>query len=122
LGEKGFPPPNGFTLIMASLRSAGQRVSEAYSRLKISASGRNGMAPVLLPCSRSAHDLVFLIVDVRDAFEEEQREHIGLEIGCIHRAAKYVGGFPKVGLELAQTHCRIIHKKIPPFRGGGAKC
>jgi hypothetical protein len=69
------------------------------------------MAPVLLPCSRSAHDLVFLIVDVRDAFEEEQREHIGLEIGCIHRAAKDVGGFPKVGLELAQTHCRIIHKK-----------
>jgi len=23
LGKKGFPPPNGFTLIMANLRSAG---------------------------------------------------------------------------------------------------
>jgi hypothetical protein len=40
LGEKGFPPPNGFTLIMASLRSEWQRVSEAYSRLEIGASER----------------------------------------------------------------------------------
>jgi len=62
LGEKGFPPPNGFTLIMASLRSAGQRVSEAYSRLKISASGRNGEGAARCPsCSQNAHDKNVLV-------------------------------------------------------------
>jgi hypothetical protein len=40
---------------MARLRSAGQRVSEAYSRLEISASGRNGPTPMLVLCSRNAH-------------------------------------------------------------------
>lgn len=43
LGEKGFPLPNGFTLIMASLRNAGRPVSEAYSGLEISASKRQAL-------------------------------------------------------------------------------
>ena len=53
LGEKGFPPPNGLEL-SASLQSVGQRVSEAYSRLEISASDGNGVTPTLVLCSRNA--------------------------------------------------------------------
>ena len=61
LGEKGFPPPNGLEL-SASLRSAGQRVSEAYSRLEISASGRNGEGAARCPsCSQNAHDETVLV-------------------------------------------------------------
>ena len=54
LGKKGFPP-NGLEL-SASLRSAGQRVSEAYSRLEISASGRNGEGAARCLLARRGED------------------------------------------------------------------
>ena len=44
--------------------------------------------------------LIFLVMDIRDAFEEQQREDVGLEVGGIDRAAQDVGGFPEVGFEL----------------------
>jgi hypothetical protein len=40
--------------------------------------------------------LVFLVPDVADALEEQQREDVGLEVGRIHRAAQDVGGLPEV--------------------------
>ena len=46
--------------------------------------------------------VVFLVVDVRDAFEKEQREDVRFEVGGIDWAAEDVGGLPKVGFELAQ--------------------
>ena len=45
--------------------------------------------------------LVFLIPDVADPLEEQQREDVGLEVGRIHRAAQDVGGLPEVGFKLA---------------------
>ena len=44
--------------------------------------------------------IVFLIMHVRDALEEQEREHVGLEIGGIDRTAQDVRGFPKVGFKL----------------------
>jgi hypothetical protein len=38
--------------------------------------------------------LVFLVPDIADSLEEQQREDIGLEIGCIHRSTQDVGGLP----------------------------
>ena len=35
--------------------------------------------------------LIFFVVNVRDAFEKQQRENVGLEIRGIHRAAQNVG-------------------------------
>jgi hypothetical protein len=32
--------------------------------------------------------LVFLVVDIGDAFEEEEREDVGLEIGGVNRSAQ----------------------------------
>ena len=40
--------------------------------------------------------LVLLVMDVRDAFEEEQREDVGLEVGGIHRPPQDVRRFPEV--------------------------
>ncbi len=43
---------------------------------------------------------VLPVMHVRDAFEEQQREHIRFEVGRIGRSTQAVGGFPEVGLEL----------------------
>lgn len=40
--------------------------------------------------------LVFLIPDIADALEEQQREDVGLEVRRIHWAAQDVGGLPEV--------------------------
>jgi hypothetical protein len=76
LGEKGFPPPNRFILIIASLRSAGQRVREAYSspgeKRKREEWTDTHAGPVLpeqkrgwvawpSSCSRNAHDRNVLV-------------------------------------------------------------
>ena len=45
--------------------------------------------------------LVFLVVHIGDALEEEQREDVGLEVGGIDRAAQDVRGFPEMGFKLA---------------------
>ena len=52
---------------------------------------------------------VFLVVDIGDALEEEQREDVGLEVGGVHRAAQDVGGFPEVGFELAKGGDVVVH-------------
>jgi len=44
---------------------------------------------------------VFLVPDIADAFEEEQRKDVGLEVSCVHRAAQDVGGYPKVRFKLS---------------------
>ena len=46
--------------------------------------------------------LVFLVMHIGDAFEEEQGEDIGLEVGRIHRSAEDIGGFPEVGFQLGE--------------------
>jgi hypothetical protein len=46
--------------------------------------------------------VVFLVPDVTNSLEEEQREDVGLEIGSIYRAAQDVGGLPEVGLQPIQ--------------------
>ncbi len=48
--------------------------------------------------------LVFLVPDIADALEEQQREDVGLEVSRIHRAAQDVGGFPEVAFELTQGY------------------
>ena len=50
---------------------------------------------------------VFLVMHIRDAFEEQQREDVGLEVGGIHRPAQDVGRLPEVGFELVEGEwCR----------------
>lgn len=61
--------------------------------------------------------LVLFVMHVGDALEEEKRENVGLEAGCIDRTAEDVGGFPKVGFELAkldfyQGHSRERLRRI----------
>lgn len=52
---------------------------------------------VLLVAVRLLEGLIdFFVEHVRDAFEEEQREDVRLEIGRIDGPAKDVGGLPKV--------------------------
>ena len=47
---------------------------------------------------------VFLVPDVTNPLEEQQREDVGLEVSRIHRAAQDVGGFPEVGFKLAERY------------------
>lgn len=42
----------------------------------------------------------FLVVDVADAFEDQDRKDVGLEGGGADRNAQDVGGFPEAGFEL----------------------
>ena len=53
---------------------------------------------------------IFLIPDITDALEEQQREDVGLEVGGIYRAAQDVGGRPQVGFELGKGNCLILHE------------
>jgi hypothetical protein len=46
--------------------------------------------------------LVFLVMHVRDALEEQKRENVGLEVRGIHRPAQDVRRLPEVGFKLAQ--------------------
>ena len=46
--------------------------------------------------------LVFLIPDIADALEEQQRKDVGLEVGRVHRATQDVGGFPEVTFKLIE--------------------
>jgi len=45
---------------------------------------------------------IFLIIDIRDALEEEERKDVGLEVGGIHRTPQNVRRLPEVGFELAE--------------------
>ncbi len=38
---------------------------------------------------------------IGDALEKEQRKNVALEVSGIDRTAEDVGGFPKMGLQLA---------------------
>ena len=44
--------------------------------------------------------LVFLVPDIADALEEQQRKDVGLEVSRTDWAAQDVGGFPKMAFEL----------------------
>ena len=46
---------------------------------------------------------VFVVMDIREALEEQQREDVGLKIRRIHRAAKDVRGLPEMGFKLGQS-------------------
>src|SRR5260370_30340782 len=52
---------------------------------------------------------VFLVIYIRNALEEEQREDVSLEIRSIHWAAKDIGSFPEVGFERAERRAVIRH-------------
>ena len=52
---------------------------------------------------------IFLVIHIRDALEEEQREDVGLEIGRIHRAAQDIRGLPEVGFKLAKGKLILAH-------------
>jgi len=55
---------------------------------------------------------VFLVPDIADPLEEQQREDVGLEVSRIHRAAQNVGGLPEVGFELAKGDGRgVAHEE-----------
>jgi hypothetical protein len=55
------------------------------------------------------HRGVLLVPDVADAFEEEQRQDVGLPVGAIDRAAAQdVRGLPEVGLELGVLICLAL--------------
>ena len=45
--------------------------------------------------------IVRIPVYIRNAFEEEQWEHVSLEVRGIDRATEDIGSFPEVGFELA---------------------
>lgn len=49
-----------------------------------------GIAVRLLECLGA-----FFVVDIADPLQEQQREDVRLEIGCVNRAAQDVGGLPK---------------------------
>ena len=52
---------------------------------------------------------------IRNAFEEEQREDVGLEVCSIHRPAKNVRGFPQVIGESREICVVISHLgSLPP--------
>jgi len=44
--------------------------------------------------------LVFLVVDVVVAFEEQEREDVGLEVSSVHGAPQDVGRLPEMGFKL----------------------
>ena len=48
------------------------------------------VAAGLLECRGS-----LFVVDVADPLKEHQREDVGLEVGCVDRAAEDVGGIPE---------------------------
>ena len=54
-------------------------------------------------------------MDIRDAFEEKKWEHIGFEVGGIHRAAQDVGGFPEEKFELTEGRDVVIHAHSHPL-------
>jgi len=47
---------------------------------------------------------VFLVLHVGEAFEKEEGQDVGLEIGGVNRASEDVGGFPEMGFELRQGY------------------
>src|ERR1019366_4674512 len=53
---------------------------------------------------------------IRDALEEQQREHVGLEICRIHRPAQNVRRFPQVGFKLTEGNCGSVHQGIWTIR------
>ena len=68
---------------------------------------------------------VLLVVNVRDAFEKEQREDVRFEVGGINWAAKDVGGLPKMGFELAQSRSVVGHWRFKlgrPLRQARPDC
>jgi hypothetical protein len=50
---------------------------------------------------------ILLVMHVRDPPEEQQWEHVRLEIGRVYRAAKYVRSLPKVRFELTESSAVI---------------
>ena len=61
-----------------------------------------------LSIARVCDDLLtFVVPDIADAFEEQQREYVGLEVSGIHRAAQDVRRLPKMGFELIEFNATI---------------
>ena len=54
--------------------------------------GEGGVVAVSVGVRQGRVELV--VVDIRDAFEEEQREDVSLEVGSINGPAKDVRGLP----------------------------
>lgn len=45
---------------------------------------------------------MLVIVDIGNAFEEEQRKDVALEVRRVHRPAQDIGRFPEMGFKLAE--------------------
>lgn len=63
--------------------------------------------------------LVFLVVHIADAFEEQQREDELLVVAGVNHAAQQRRRAPEIGFELLLRDrlCRHIHKiTVPPLR------
>jgi hypothetical protein len=57
--------------------------------------------------------LEFLVPDITDALEEQERKDVGLEVGCIHRATQDVGGFREVTFESAEGDL-LVNQTLGP--------
>ena len=57
--------------------------------------------------------LVLLVVNVREALEEQEREDVGLEVRRIHRTAQDVRGLPEVGFKLIEGDGVRGHAAVP---------
>ena len=55
---------------------------------------------------------VFLVPDIADPLEEQEREDVGLEVSRIHRAAQDVGGLPEVAFELTEIDWSFLHQVV----------
>ena len=86
-----------------SMSASEKRRSQRSGSIAAPRVGGEGFAvPLLDGVGRiGQHD----IMHVRDALEEEEREHVGLEIGGIDRATQDVRGFPEVGFKV--TDCDL---------------
>lgn len=54
----------------------------------------------LIPVELLQRRSVFLVMDIRETFEEQQRKDVGLEVRRIHRPTQDVCSFPEVRFEL----------------------
>ena len=60
--------------------------------------------------------LIFLVMHIGDALEEQERENVGLEISGIHRPAQDVGRLPEMRFELAQSHSLLSRQNVVCLR------
>lgn len=72
----------------------------AIGYLKAVLLGEQGEHHILARLAQSCFE--FLIIDVGEALEEEQREDVGLEIRRIHGTTQDIGGLPEVRFKLTK--------------------